>query len=928
MTPDQHARIKSIFLEACAQPTEHRAAFVSRACDGDELLLRDVERLLAHHLATPPSVRESPAVNRSDLRNREADISALPTYETGDLVADRYRIVSLLGEGAMGKVYRAEDDRLHQTVALKFLPRLHVLAPVWRHRVESEVKLSREVGHSNICRVYDLGEVDGAPFISMEYVDGEDLASLLRRVGRLAGTRAIEIARQLCAGLAAAHIHGVLHRDLKPANVMIDQSGRVRITDFGLAELSGHVALAEIRAGTPRYMAPEQLAGVAVTEKSDIYALGLVMYEMFTGQPAFDADNVRDYLRIHQTVEPKPPSAIVPEIDPKVEAVILACLRKDPAERPDSALNVAAALPGGDLLTAALDAGEIPTREMLATVAAQGHINRRAMYQIATVALVLLFLAILIGNNTHPIAKRGGVQPPEVLLEKAREISRFAGYAPSVSRSDGRFFPSTDVRYLGQFGRLAGGELPLAITSEEELLYYYRERPAGPRHSNNDILSFVMPGSDPFDLGSGSDPVTTIIVDGRGRLLLFESPPNQHRDIQVEATAPDWKSMIRAAGCDPEDLIPTPSRLLPGVESPGHLAYLVNSSETVDRNIQIEISMRDHHVQFFAALSPTIVPTTGSAVASADRWAVNQTLRNLVLLILLAAAIPAAWTNWRNRGDLTGAVRLGGFVFALRLLGHLISMRSAGSLSMAIDDLAMDAVVALCEGMIVALFYLAVESQVRRHWPRTFGSWSRILAGRIRDPIVGRDMLVGCTTGAFWAILTLLDRRLPAGMGWESHTSLRLYQGLDELRSARFAIAGMFNTLQTGIYQGLVMLFILVIVTWLAKPCRWLALLITWLIGASMFAPIASHPVTAWTLFALGIVAVGLYLLTRWGLVSLLSALFVAGLLNGFPITTEFSTWYAGYGVLAIATTIGLGFWSLYEATRLPVLDLRPSTAR
>src|SRR6185503_10346091 len=154
-------------------------------------------------------------------------------------LAGRYRIVALAGRGGMGEVYRAEDLTLGQPVALKFLPPDVARDPDRLARFHQEVRVARQVSHPSVCRVYDIGEADGQHFLSMEYVDGEDLASLMRRIGRLPSSKALELARQLCAGLAAAHDRGVLHRDLKPANVMIDGRGRVRIADFGLAGLAG-----------------------------------------------------------------------------------------------------------------------------------------------------------------------------------------------------------------------------------------------------------------------------------------------------------------------------------------------------------------------------------------------------------------------------------------------------------------------------------------------------------------------------------------------------------------------------------------------------------------------------------------------------------------------------------------------------------------
>src|SRR5512132_3120335 len=186
----------------------------------------------------------------------------------------------------------------------------------------------------------------------MEYIDGEDLASLLRRIGRLPSDKALDLARQLCAGLAAAHERGVLHRDLKPANVMIDGEGQVRITDFGLAAIAGsaHNPLA----GTPAYMAPELLAGKEASVQSDVYALGLVLYELFTGRRAFSAPTVAELVRLQNESSITPPTRLVKDLDPAIERAILRALDHDPAMRPRSALAIAGSLPGGDPLAAAL----------------------------------------------------------------------------------------------------------------------------------------------------------------------------------------------------------------------------------------------------------------------------------------------------------------------------------------------------------------------------------------------------------------------------------------------------------------------------------------------------------------------------------------------------------------------------------------------
>src|SRR5580765_5435863 len=249
-------------------------------------------------------------------------------FAPGAIVAGRYRLVALLGRGGMGDVYRADDLTLDQPVALKFLPEGVAATDTRVAQFHNELRVARQVSHKNVCRLYDLGEADGRRFLTMEYVDGEDLSSSLRRFGRMPPDKAVQIARQLCAGVAAAHEKDVIHRDLKPANVMLDGNGDVRITDFGIATAAADAG-ADI-AGTPQYMAPELLAGKPASVKSDLYALGLVLFEIFTGKRAYEASTIGELRQLHDTQTLTTPSAIVPDLDPVVERVILRCLEKDP----------------------------------------------------------------------------------------------------------------------------------------------------------------------------------------------------------------------------------------------------------------------------------------------------------------------------------------------------------------------------------------------------------------------------------------------------------------------------------------------------------------------------------------------------------------------------------------------------------------------
>src|SRR4030095_11917544 len=275
VTPENFRRIREVFESALEQPVEERQAFVESACASDALLIQEVRRMLAAEdqpdrlldAAEPASWRgrtsECPSckavIAASDRFCRscgtpvEFEGRTEGRFRTGALFAKRFRMVGLIGRGGLGEVYRAHDLELDQTVALKFLTAVRFDERA-RGRLRQEVRLARQVTHPNVCRVYDIGEAQGELYLSMEYVDGEDLAALLRRIGKLPMDKAIEIALKLCAGLAAAHAKGMLHRDLKPANIMIDSLGEVRIMDFGLAAISDQLRGTQVTEGTPYYM--------------------------------------------------------------------------------------------------------------------------------------------------------------------------------------------------------------------------------------------------------------------------------------------------------------------------------------------------------------------------------------------------------------------------------------------------------------------------------------------------------------------------------------------------------------------------------------------------------------------------------------------------------------------------------------------------
>ena len=267
---------------------------------------------------------------------------APPGFQPGQVFANRYLIIEELGAGGMGRVYRALDRKLGEEIALKLIrPDVAADARILE-RFSAELRLARQVVHKNVARMFDLNEEGREPYITMEYVRGENLRRLIRKVGRLDEAQAVPIACQLCEGLAEAHRLGIVHRDLKPQNVMIDEDGQAKIMDFGLAGLLGPAGGPDrvSGGGTPAYVSPEQVRGFPADERSDLYALGVVMYEMVTGRTPFRAKDVKALLEMQLEEAPRDPRELNPAVSAELGRVILRCLEKDPALRFRSAAEL------------------------------------------------------------------------------------------------------------------------------------------------------------------------------------------------------------------------------------------------------------------------------------------------------------------------------------------------------------------------------------------------------------------------------------------------------------------------------------------------------------------------------------------------------------------------------------------------------------
>ena len=279
------------------------------------------------------------------------DVHAIPTktiqapieeLTTGSIFADRYQIVTELGKGGMGKVYRAIDQKIDEEIAIKLIKPEIAADKQTIERFGNELKMARKIAHRNVCKMYYLGEEKGAHYITMEYVPGEDLKSMIRMSGQLSTGMTTKVAKQICDGLTEAHRLGVIHRDLKPNNIMIDKNGEARIMDFGIARLlkAKGITGAGIMIGTPEYMSPEQVEGKEVDQRSDIYSLGVILYEMVTGQVPFEGDTPFTIGMKHKGEIPEAPKHLNAQIPEDLNNLILKCLEKEKEQRYQSAGEV------------------------------------------------------------------------------------------------------------------------------------------------------------------------------------------------------------------------------------------------------------------------------------------------------------------------------------------------------------------------------------------------------------------------------------------------------------------------------------------------------------------------------------------------------------------------------------------------------------
>jgi serine/threonine-protein kinase len=808
-------------------------------------------------------------------------------FTPGTTLAGRYRIVSLLGRGGMGEVYRADDLKLGQPVALKFLPEALSTDGAALARFHREVRTARQVSHRNVCRVYDIGEIDGQHFLSMEFIKGEELASLLRRIGRLPADKAVEISRQLCAGLAAAHDNNVLHRDLKPANVMIDADGNVRITDFGLASLAEEIHRDELRAGTPAYMAPEQLAGEEVSIKSDIYSLGLVLYEVFTGKRAFEAGTLDELLHLRKNeTTPTTPSSLVKDIDPLAERVILRCLETDPKRRPQSALQVAAALPGGDPLAAALAAGETPSPEMVAAAPKAGALRPVIAVSLLASFFILFALACFMSNSVTLYGLAPLNKSPEILQERAREIAKKLGYTDAPADSDYGIYPDRSfLQYVKETDQSRNRWDKLMTGQPSAFYFWYRQ---SPRYLQASGVERIKP-DDPPEIFSG---MLRVLLDTQGQLRFFSAVPPQREEAAnqgQQSSAPDWALLFAEAGLNQADFQSVQSTWVPQHAYDVRAAWDGVYPARPEIKIHLEAAAYRGKPVYFEVINPWEQP--GRQVQR-EESASDRTLNLVIIIIVMITIIGSVLFAFRNlrlgRGDRRGALRLAIFVFTLQMLVYLFDAHHVWTP----DEFGLfveHAKSALFAAIFIWLLYVALEPYIRRRWPEGIIGWTRLLSGDFHDPLVGRDILIGAVFGAAQIINNYLAALVPKWLGLPPNTPVIDQQTVLGMRHFMQNFTGLFRS---SLFIALILSFLMLMLLLILRR-KLPALVASWLIISGVLFLALSDAPPAGRMFAFTaamILVVGLF---RFGLLTAIASGFIFHSWVFFPITTKLSAWWA-----------------------------------
>jgi serine/threonine-protein kinase len=713
-------------------------------------------------------------------------------------------------------------------------------------------------------------------------------------MGRMTEEKGVEIARQLCGALAAVHDQGMLHRDLKPANVMLDGRGKVRLTDFGLAAAAEDLSANEVRSGTPLYQSPEQLAGREVTIRSDLFALGLVLYELFTGRRAFSRSK-RDTL-------PSKPSSHVSGLSPAVEAVILRCLEPDPANRPRSAVEVLAGLPGGDPLAAAVAAGQTPSPELVADAGGSGVVSvRTGLLAFGAMCLMGGFLAVATDHTGLP-QRAGMTEPPEAMTRTARDLLARLGHTGEPADAVGRYEPHwewiTPARRTDPFWYKKAGDRPGGV------VFFYRSSPEPLIQTFSSEVTWSNPP--PVTPGTAAGR-----LDTRGRLVELQVVPPARPDGLPTATGTGWAApLFAAAGLDPALFTPTDPARTPPTTCDAQAAWAGAWGDGSDTTVRVEAGAYRGKPVWFRVELPTTGPEQPTDPIQAPPWGA------FFILALIGLAGLLAWRNVRRgRGDRVTARRLATVVGGWQVFIWLIAAHHPGTANGEMEGFLGVLGTGVFAAVSGALAYLAVEPFVRRRWPWRLTAWTRLFAGRWRDPMVGRDLLVGMVLGT--ATVSVL-----VGVNWIGDVAGFPVPGpatpdgspLTSPVPTSTALSMLTSTLMAPVFQLFLAFAVFLIVR--REWAAWLGYVaVAWVIWWGIMLSNLS-PAVAPAAVAIGLVNVLVFafVLARFGLLGASGFHAASVVLAAAPLTADPAAWYSPRAAVAVGCLLGLAGFCCWTA--------------
>lgn len=895
-----HQFVKSVFLQALELPEEARAAFVAQACGERPGLIPDVLALLDHAQPGVPLLDRVVAIAHSPLTR------ASSRFAPGTTVADRYALERTLGEGGMGEVFLAHDALLGGRVALKVLGAQAKLSPHAVGALLDEARAARSIVDPHVCRVFDVGLHEGEPYLAMEYVPGTDLAHVLAGEGRLDAPRARALALQLARALAAIHARGLLHRDLKPANVLIDGEGNARVTDFGLAAPIAAASDPALLGGTPGYVAPEVLAGAEPGVASDLFALGVVLFEAVTGRRAFlNHASVRVFGETRH--EPPSPAHFGIETDPVLERVIAACLDPDPARRPASAAAVAAALAIDDPLTAVVGLGQHPSPRVIAASQARGYIPPSGAPR-AALAVVLAIAGLLMLHASTLSADRAGLaRSPAELSTRAREI--LASVDANAGESGHRFAGYSALEGV----REPGGLYPRGIADPgSDVFFWYRE--SNVALVNWDILAVVTKGG---RVTESQPPLTefgsaAIWIDPRtSRLMLMQIAPPPLLEPRSDGPPAEveraFAALFEHAGLDAARFTQTEPLVALATSCSSRWSWRGREGT---REVVVEAGTLGERPCLFAVFERAPASAGQSAAVAREETAFHVVY--LASPLLLVVALGLGWSHLRaGRGDPWGAFGLAVFVFATLGVGHLLQTDYPSQPTFA----ALFAIGGLSGPLLGALgafvLYMAFEPSAQRLWPRSLVSWSRWLQGRRRDPLVAAHVVIGVLVSVAMEILVRVTVAIDA-LG--ARQSLPIpHAPQDALPGLRHGLALLLNAPFEGLFLALLWLALLVVLRLVVRRASW-AIVAAVVVIALPTVALAERPLSTLAFAAVVQAAAAVAVLVRFGLLPCAVMQSCTFVLANVPLTVALGTWYAPASALAVGAVAILGLGAAWVA--------------